>query len=783
MPAVVRLSGLCALAACVMAHVAQPSLAEERSGRELYAAKCARCHGSQGEGTADYPDRLEGDLSVAQLDLLIAKTMPEDDPESLTAMESQTVAKFIHGEFYSSAARQRNRPVRIELARLTVRQYRQAVSDLIGSFRPPATLPAERGLQGEYYRGRRVGNRRERVASRVDAQVAFDFGTEAPVEEIKEPHQFSIRWDGSLLAAETGEYEFVVRTEHAARLWINDREHPAIDAWVKSGDDTEFRTSLFLLEGRAYPLRLEFTKAKQGVDDSKKQKKKPPSAPASITLLWKRPQNVLQPIPRRHLIPQMLPESYVCATRFPPDDRSYGWVRGTSVSKAWDQATTEAAIETAGYVIQHLDGLAGTKNGAADRAEKLRTFCRTFVERAFRQPLSDEEAVRFVDRQFSAAENDLETAVKRVVLLSLKSPRFLFREVDRRQPRGAADSYHVAARLSFGLWDSIPDATLRQAAAANQLGNPAQIARQAERMLEDPRAQSKLRSFLLTWLRAANYEPINKDGESFPDFDADTVSDLRTSLEMFLDEVLASEGADYRRLLTADEVYLNDRLAKVYRQEPAEGEQFAKVRLDDGKRAGVLTHPYLLAKFSHLEETSPIHRGVFLAKDVLGKTLRPPPDFFAPLSAELHPDLTTRQRVSLQTKPASCASCHTMINSLGFTLEHFDAIGRYREKDRDQPIDDSGSYIDRDGKRVPLEGAQGLAQFLARSPETHDAFVERMFHHLVQQPVLAYGPTVQADLRRAFEDADFNIRRLAIQIMVATAATGRDTEVAVSLTE
>jgi hypothetical protein len=258
-------------------------------------------------------------------------------------------------------------------------------------------------LQAEYYRGRRVGGKRDRVASRVDAQVDFDFGTDAPLAEIKEPHEFSIRWDGSVVAAETGEYEFVVRTEHATRLWVNDRERPVIDAWVKSGDDTEFQATLFLLGGRAYPLRLEFTKAKQGVDDSKKQKKKPTSLPASIALLWKRPSNVLTPIPERHLLPKMVPESYVCETRFPPDDRSYGWVRGMSVSKAWDQATTAAAIETAGYVVERVNQLAGTRDGADDREAKLHKFCQAFVERAFRRPLGDAESQLFIERQFAAA--------------------------------------------------------------------------------------------------------------------------------------------------------------------------------------------------------------------------------------------------------------------------------------------------------------------------------------------------------------------------------------------
>ncbi len=110
-----------------------------------------------------------------------------------------------------------------------------------------------------------------------------------------------MNWQGSLLTPETGIYDFTVRTEHALRLWVNDAEAPLIDAWVKSGNDTEYDASLYLVGGRVYPLRLEFTKAKQGVDDSAKQKEKPKSSPASIALMWKAPGGVLEPIPARQL--------------------------------------------------------------------------------------------------------------------------------------------------------------------------------------------------------------------------------------------------------------------------------------------------------------------------------------------------------------------------------------------------------------------------------------------------------------------------------------------------
>jgi hypothetical protein len=301
---------------------------------------------------------------------------------------------------------------------------------------------------------------------------------------------------------------------------------------------------------------------------------------------------------------------------------------------------------------------------------------------------------------------------------------------------------------------------------------------QAHRMLGDLRAKSKLQEFLLTWLHLDAGADLTKDSAAFPDFDAAAIADVRTSLELMLDGVLSSPAADYRRLLLDEEVYLNNRLACLYGADALDAKEsdFRKVRLDDGQRAGVLTHPYVLARFAYSSESSPIHRGVFLARGVLGRTLRPPPDAFVPLSPELHPDLTTRERVTLQTQASECMTCHAIINPLGFTLERFDAIGSYRDSERGKPVDAATVYQTPAGETVELNGARELAEHLVASRDAHAAFVEQLFHHLVQQPVAAYGPQQLDQLVDAFAQHEFNIRRLAEEIMVATALVGRDTE-------
>ncbi len=744
--------------------------AEPRSGEVIFKQQCASCHGAKGEGVkTEYAQPLVGDKSLLELTELIDKTMPEGEPEAVDGVEAQNVAKFVYDSFYSPVAQARNQSARIELSRLTVRQYQNSVSDLIGSFRLAPAWPEQRGLRGEYFKNR---SRRpnDRVIDRIDSVVNFDFGDKSPdAEKIPEPQEFSIKWEGSLLAPETGNYDIVVKTDHAMQLWVNDLREPLIDAKVKSGNDHEYRATIRLHAGRVYPLKLEFIKANQGVDDSKKAKEKP-SKPAMIALEWQPPQRAQEVIPARNLTPKVFATQYIPNTPFPPDDRSIGYERGTSISKAWDAATTDSALEAAAYIVKYLRDLSGTDLTKPDQKDKLRAFCLKLAERAFRRPLTEEQQKLYIDQQLADAEN-LSLGLKRVVLLILKSPRFLYQEVAHEDGQ-ALDSYDVAARLSFGLWDSLPDDTLLKEAAAGKLLKPEQVQAQVKRMLPDPRTHAKLRAFLLQWLRVDQAPDLSKDETLFPEFDEMVAADLRTSLEIMLDEIVWNEQSDFRRLLNEDSIYLNGRLAKLYGVELAADAGFEKVPLNPAERAGVISHPYLLAGFAYTATSSPIHRGVFISRSLLGRSLRPPPEAVAPLAPDLHASLTTRERVQLQTKADACNTCHKMINPLGFTLENFDAIGRFRAEEKGKAVDASGSYLTRSGKQQQFKNARELAVFLANSDETHTAFVEQLFHYVVKQPWRAYSPTLRTELTKKFAANEFHIRHLLGEIVTTAALHG-----------
>jgi cytochrome c553 len=745
-------------------------------GEKIYREMCAECHGKQGEGVVrKHKEPLVGSRTVAALAKYIAKSMPEDKEGTCVGKDAENVAAYMFDAFYSPAAQERNNPVRESLARLTVSQYQNSVADLIGRFqggfdRPPGKT---HGLKARYSgkfpiafgpqlpkpkndKERDERNRMERTNfERVDVSVGGQFGADSPDREKLRADEFSIRWDGSIYAPETGTYEFILKTENGARLWVNNPREPLIDGWVSQGPKVrEEKKSIFLLGGRAYPIAVEHFKFKE--------------KSASLELLWKPPQGRQEVVPPEVLEPQGRAPTMVVATVFPADDRSDGYERGTTISKEWEQATTQAAVEVMSYVVANLDGFAGTKSGAPDRAAKLKDFSKRFVEVAFRRPLTDEQRKLFVEHHFETAPT-ADLAVKRVILLALKSPRFLYPALAGGE---AQDDFAIASRLALTLWDSIPDTQLARAASEGKLKTREHLTAAARRMVGDPRAKAKLHGFFHHWLELDRAETASKDPKAFPGFDATMLADLRDSLWLFLDEVVWSDSSDYRQLIKADHLWLNERLAKYYGKQ-VRGEEFQRVSFDPAQRLGVITHPYLLASFAYTRATSPIHRGVFLSRNIVGLTLKNPPVAVAFEDAKFDPTLTMREKISQLTKNTSCVGCHSVINPLGFSLEHFDATGRWRTKDNNKPVNAIGEFETDDGHTVKLTGPKDIADYVVNSESAHRAFVRQLFHHMVKQPARAFGVQMLDDLRTQFAANGFNIQRLMGDIAVAVALHGQ----------
>lgn len=764
---------LVAVTVCFQHAVADEEAMREK-GRKIYTNLCVDCHGSQGEGVAGaYESPLVGDSSVGELSEVVTETMPEGDAESCVGEDAEAVAAYMHYEFYSEAARIRNRPPQISLARLTGNQLRQSLADLYGHFYGNVSQTDDRGVKGIYFDGSRWKNENKKI-ERVDSKIDFDFGKESPGEGI-DKEAFFIHWTGSLLAEETGDYEIIVRSTVSFTMDFGKSGRQLIDNHVQSGDKTEFREIVRLTAGRAYPFKINYIQ----------RKRKTEQPPASISVSWIPPHGTEEIIPERNLIPWSVEPTFSLQTKLPPDDRSYGFERGINVDRQWDDSTTAAAVEFGHVAAEELwpDYRRRHKDESDENRERLKNFLTEIVETAFRTKLSDELKELYINRQVAAAPDDGE-AIKRVVLMTIKSPRFLYPAADASDSK----SQRAANRLALTLYDSIPsDQWLLEKVDRNQLENEQQIREAAWRMVNDFRARGKTREMLHEWLNIGHLKDITKDSEQFPGFDEKLVGDMRASMDQFLDDVVWSEASDYRQLFLANWSYSTDRMAEFYgeswKPRPVENAQMEEEKLprgpgpermrrtgDDEKlRLGVMTHPYLMSGMAYTDASSPIHRGIFLIRYMLGRTLRPPNAAFSPLSPDLHPDLTTRERVALQTSPEGCQVCHSKINGLGFTLENFDAVGRFREMEGPKQVDPSGVYINREGEEVNFQDARQVARYLAESDDAHRAFVSRAFQHFVKQPVAAYGPNKLDELTKKFKESGFNIRSLLVEIAVVAA--------------
>ena len=793
------------------------SIDEQRlaKGEAIYRAKCASCHGEKGEGgTKEYAEPLAGDASRTELARLISDTMPEDDPASCVGEDAEAVAAFVFDHFYSDAAQVRNRPPRVGLARLTGLQLRQSLADLYSHFGGTPKVTEKRGAKAIYFDGPSWKNEKKKI-ERVDPVIQFDFGHNAPGEGI-DPEAFYIYWEGGVLANATGRHEIIVRSTCSFVMDFGKIGRELINNHVQSGDKTEFRRTLTLTAGRVYPFKIDFIQ----------RKRKTEQPPASVSLSWIPPGGTEQLIPNRNLISEGATPTFSLDIELPPDDRSYGFERGVAINRQWDESTTAASVEFAQAASDELwpEYRKKHKKDSNENRSQLRAFLAEIVETAFRAPLEDELKKRYIDQQVDAADDDAE-AIQRALLVSLKSPRFLYPLADQNQSRSARQ----LNRLTLTLFDSLPtDDWLIKKIRNNELEHVDTIRSMAREFVKDFRTQAKLHDMLMEWLNVKRFDEITKDENLFAGFDRLIVSDLRDSFEAFLDKVVGSETSDYRQLFLADWTFTTDRLAKFYGDawqpleiEPSKTEPIATEPIatepiateavateavvtdaivteppttksvekkplgtvtanatlpelrrsvsDARLRFGVLSHPYLMSGLAYHDTTSPIHRGVFLIRYILGRTLRPPNEAFTPLSPDLHPDLTTRERVSLQTSPDNCQVCHSKINGLGFALENFDAVGKFRNEEKSKMLDSSGKYIDRNGKEVSFSGPRELADYIISSDDAHRAFVNRAFQHFVKQPAAAYGAGMLDELTDKFRKNNFNINELIVEIAVIAA--------------
>jgi mono/diheme cytochrome c family protein len=343
----------------------------------------------------------------------------------------------------------------------------------------------------------------------------------------------------------------------------------------------------------------------------------------------------------------------------------------------------------------------------------------TLARRAYRQPPTASDLQRLLDfYRAGRREGTFETGIQRALQRILASPKFVIR-VEQEPPGvapGAAfavSDYELASRLSFFLWSSIPDDELLDAAARGRLKTPPVLEQQVRRMLADSRAEALASNFAGQWLQLRNLRNSVPNEDLFPEFDDNLRRSFQRETEMFFDSIMR-EDRNVLDLLTADFTFVNERLARHYKIPNVYGSHFRRVTIADPARRGLFGQGSILTSTSNANRTSPTVRGKWILANLIGMPPSPPPPD-VPLLKE-NPDGTTPINIRAQMEEhrnnAVCASCHKLMDPLGFAMENFDAVGRWRTRDNGSPFDASGQFLD--GAR--LNGVEGLRQALVSHP-------------------------------------------------------------------
>jgi len=428
----------------------------------------------------------------------------------------------------------------------------------------------------------------------------------------------------------------------------------------------------------------------------------------------------------------------------------------------------DSAVVTSAHVDAYLASAQPIADHAAEHASDLHpcnwsgtpTTCQRELlarlgRRLFRRPLTAGELDGY-------ASLDLATSIHAMLI----SPYFLYRsELGEKQgDHYRLTDYEVASALSYTFLGTGPDDALLDAADHGELSDAAGVETWARELVDDPRAKAQLGEYVLQWVGGQQITTVDKRADLFPDFDATTRGALATETRQFAEHVAYESTGTLEELLTADYTILDPIAARFYGVTGS-----GKVGYD-GKRAGLLGHASILATTAHSDQTSPIRRGLLIRRNLLCEDLPPPPPFAGGVP-DVDPAATTRERFAQHTNNPVCAGCHNYIDSVGFGLERFDPVGRWRETENGKPIDPTGDLNDVDhlgtGTSAPYATLPELASVIARSTAAPSCFVRQYlrFSRGLRETLAERCDRLWVAAR--FDSADHDIRELMVQSVLA----------------
>lgn len=474
----------------------------------------------------------------------------------------------------------------------------------------------------------------------------------------------------------------------------------------------------------------------------------------------------------QNTIRDLLGVEYPASEKFPADGGGGGGFDNNASTLFLPPLLLERYLEAAEEIVAqaseervHLvkPGLLTSERSAA--AKSIRRFC----ERAFRHPVSDEEQNRFTRIYIDSREqgDSHDAALRGAFRAILVSPHFLFRieggASDSTEPRPLND-YELASRLSYFLWSSMPDNELFRLAERKQLNRPEILSAQVERMLRDSKARAFTESFVSQWLHVRDlFSSARPDPKRFPQY-SDAVRDAmyREPIELF--HFIVSENRSLLELLDADYSFLNEELAKLYGIENIQGSEFRRVTLNNPNRGGVMTMPGPLTLTSYSLRTSPVLRGKWILEEILGTPPPPPPPAVATLPADdrKRDGLTLRQRLEQHREKPQCYSCHQKMDPLGFALENFDPIGRWRTEVAGESVDASGELP---GGEVIASPAELKAAILKRREQFVRHLAEKMLAYALGRGLEYYDIPVVKKITDTVIKENYNAQTLLNEVV------------------
>jgi hypothetical protein len=418
-------------------------------------------------------------------------------------------------------------------------------------------------------------------------------------------------------------------------------------------------------------------------------------------------------------------------------------------------------------VVAYPQGAFKGRNGDEDAA---RVVLRQLTRRAFRGPVEEIDLDRYVAIVTDALSRgkEYEEGLEIAVTAVLVSPRFLFRVESSRSSdlRAPLDSFQLASRLSYFLWSTMPDDRLLALAEDESLLEAQVLRAEVSRMIADQRSAALFDGFAAQWLGLRNLESANPDTTLFPGFDDSLRRDMLQETRWLFLETLRG-GKSVLNLLDAKSTFLNQRLAEFYGISEVVGPQFREVSLQDSRRTGILGHASVLTLTSNPGRTSPVKRGKWVMENLLGTPPPDPPPNVQTLeeSAQSVSHLPLRNQLQVHRANPACAACHRYMDAIGFGLENFDAIGRWREQDQGQPIDPSGELPSGDKFSGPIELADRLRGSFGEDFAT--LVVNRLLTYALGRGLETSEQASVEEIIRAAKEGDFKLDTLISEVVLS----------------